>query len=459
MKILIVDDEPGLLELLTEYLRGEGHEVKSAASVGMALQALEQFRPGLILLDQNLPDQRGTDAMDELRAAGAGAHIVIITGQADVTSAVEAMRLGAQDYLPKPLDLTRLRLILGREEETLRLRGQLDGLRRFQLERYQKEHVLLADAKMERVYRQVEKVSNLKKVILIQGEAGTGKEHVARLIHFMSAQAAGPFIEVHCGAVAAELFERELFGYEQGAVAGALGTKPGLLETAAGGTLYLDQVAELSLGNQAKLLLALESAQVRRVGGGEARPLNLRIIASTDRDLEHEAAAGRFRKELFYALNGLAVQLPPLRQVKGDIGPLAQHFFDEVCKGFGADTEALPPAVLQRLTDHAWPGNVRELKNLMERLVLTRSESGPDWDLLDELLEYQPLSESALRSVQAAPFQGSLEEAERKAILEALRECKGNRTRAADRLGINRKTLFNKLREWEKAGQGGPVPR
>jgi DNA-binding NtrC family response regulator len=451
MKVLLVDDDAALAELLADYVVSEGHQASLALDAKAAMRAAKEQRPDLILLDQSLPDGRGDDLIPELQKEVPGAGVVIITAAADIPGAVSSMRVGADDYLPKPLDLARLRLILRRHEGQARVRAELGNLKRFHLERFQKEFLLLPDEKMALVYKQIERVASLEAVnILLEGETGSGKEHVARLVHSLSARAHGPFVEIHCGAVPEALLESELFGYEAGAFTGAVKAKPGLMETATGGTLFLDEVGEMPLGIQVKLLKVLEERRARRLGSTREIQLDMKVVAATNRDLNREVRAGRFRQDLFYRLNGFRVSLPPLRQRPDDLQVLAQHFLDEAAREFGAPHSKLPLPVLTRLLAHPWPGNVRELKNLMERLVITRPGPEPDWDSVEELLTHAPVESSAL-----SLGDGSIKDAERLLIREALRSTGGNRTQAAKRLGITRKTLFNKLRGWD--GPGNPV--
>jgi DNA-binding NtrC family response regulator len=450
MKVLLVDDDAGLAELLADYVNSEGHESSVAYDLKGAEEALAEFQPDLVLLDQALPDGRGDDLIPLL--AKTGAATVIITGAADISGAVQSMRVGADDYLPKPLDLNRLRLVLRRHEAQARMKAELRNLRRFQLDRFQKEFLLLPDEKMSLVYQQIERVAGLEAVnILLEGETGTGKEHVARLVHALSKRAHGPFVEIHCGAVPETLLESELFGYEPGAFTGATKAKPGLMETATGGTLFLDEIGEMPLSIQVKLLKVLEDRRARRLGGTRELELDMKVVAATNRDLAREVRIGRFRQDLYYRLNGFRVSIPPLRVRPDDLKVLAQHFLDEATREFGAPPIQLPAPVLNRLWRHPWPGNVRELKNLIERLVITRPGPEPDWEAVEELLTHAP--------AEAEPFvlgDGSIREAELHLIQEALRVTGGNRTQAAKRLGITRKTLFNKLRRWE--GPGNPAP-
>jgi two-component system response regulator AtoC len=447
MRVLIVDDEPGVTESVTEFVRGEGHEVRTAATAAAALKTALEFGPHLILLDQGLPDQLGSHVLGRLREVAPAAGVVMFTGNADVQGAVEAMRLGAQDYLPKPFNLDQLRLLLQRQDETQRLRAQLEGLRRFQWERYQKEYLLLPDQKMDRIYQQIEQVADLERVtVLVQGETGTGKEHVARLIHFLSKRATGPFVEIHCGAVPEAILESELFGIEAGPSAAGAKSKPGLFETATGGTLFLDEIGEMPLPIQAKLLKVLEERRSRRLGGTREMTLDVRLVASTNRDLKAEVAAGHFRRDLYFRLNGFLINLPPLRERLQDIHVLSQHFLAEACKEFGVPAAQPPQDFIQRLETHTWPGNVRELKNLMDRLVIMRRGTQPDWSALDELLEkVTPVPASSMAAMSVAEL-GTMEDVEWRAIEQALMLCKGNRTLASKRLGISRKTLFNKMR-------------
>jgi DNA-binding NtrC family response regulator len=465
MRILIIDDEADLRHVLAVALRDQGHHVLEAASGAEGLQRLNEQPAQLVLLDLGLPDGSGLELLPRLKSARPSAVVLVLTGFASTRSAVEAMQAGAENYLEKPVDLDELYAQVGKAQERLRLRGELDALRRLQLERYKKEYLFLPDAHMTRIYEQVERVADLEKVtILVHGETGTGKEHVARMIHFLSKRAPGPWVEVHCGALPETLLESELFGYEAGAFTDARKAKLGLFEAAQGGTLFLDEIGEMPPATQVKLLKVLEDKRLRRLGATREVQLDVRIVAATNRDLSAEVEAGRFRRDLWFRLNAFIIHLPPLRSRQDDIPALAQYFLDEAASAYQRPASALPKAALRALQAHRWPGNVRELKNVIERLVITQSGPQPDWGSLPELLEEAAVDAPAgsallLSDVPPRAARFTLDDAEREAAFQALRLAAGNRTLAAEALGISRKTLFNKLKSWEQKGYPYPEPR
>jgi transcriptional regulator with PAS, ATPase and Fis domain len=301
---------------------------------------------------------------------------------------------------------------------------------------------------MAKVYEAVERVADLERVtVLVQGETGTGKEHVARMIHFLSKRASGPWGELHCGALPETLHESELFGYEAGAFTDARKTKPGLFETAQEGSLFLDEIGEMPMATQVKLLKVLEEKRLRRLGGTREIKLDVRIVAATNRDLGLEVEAGRFRRDLWFRLNAYTIHLPPLRERPADIPALASYFLEESCREFGRPCHGLTRQALAAFRDYPWPGNVRELKNVIDRVVITQQGPEPDWSQLSELL----VAHTPATAVADAPQAGK-----REAVAKALRDASGNRTQAAEILGISRKTLFNKLRKWESEGRSYP---
>jgi DNA-binding NtrC family response regulator len=457
MQILIIDDETDLRRVLAQALLDQEHVVLEAASGAEGLQRLAEQPVQLVLLDLGLPDGSGLELIPKLKAARPGCAVLVLTGFASTQSAVKAMQAGAENYLEKPIDLDELYAQVAKAQEKVQLRGELDALRRLQLERYKKEYLFLPDAQMTRIYEQIERVADLASVtVLVEGETGTGKEHVARMIHFLSKRAAGPWVEVHCGALPETLLESELFGYEAGAFTDARKAKLGLFEAAQGGTLFLDEIGEMPVATQVKLLKVLEDKRLRRLGATREQQLDVRIVAATNRDLSAEVSAGRFRRDLWFRLNAFAIPLPPLRSRQSDIPALAQYFLDEACKAYQRSPAVLPPAVLRDLKAHPWPGNVRELKNVVERLVITQRGPQPHWDELPGLLADgapQGPTEGTLEPGSA----GGLELAERQAVFRALDQVGGNRSRAAELLGIGRKTLFNKLKTWASQGHGYPA--
>jgi len=439
MKVLIVDDEVEFARGISKTLEARGHDTATASTGAEGLLRARTFTPDAILLDINMPDISGIQLLPDLLKASTGAAVIMVTGQASHRSAVEAMKLGAEDYLEKPFHFDELEAVLERFGEKQRLRDEVARLKRQRIEDFTKDYLFLGDPAMAKVYHSLEEVGAKEQVtVLIEGETGTGKEHAARLLHLFSPRAAGPFVELHCAALPETLLESELFGFEAGAFTDARRQKRGLFESAQGGTLFLDEVGELPLSTQTKLLKVLEDRTLRRLGGVETIRLDVRLVSATNRDLSAESAAGRFRPDLYYRLNVFSVKLPPLRERPVDLGLLARHFFERACEDFGKRLSPLDDAAVEALSAHPWPGNVRELKNFMERIVLNADEDG---DAVDS--EAVAL---ALPRPAGQPGRARAVQLDRAGIEQALLATKGDKSRAAALLGISRPTLYRYLR-------------
>jgi two-component system, NtrC family, response regulator AtoC len=448
MKILLVDDEKPLRDMVGTFLKKQGHEIESAASVTEGLEKVVSARPDMVLLDLNLPDGTGLDFLKDVGALAPDLTVVLVTAHVDVKTAVEAIKRGAEDYLTKPVDFDDLEFTIKRVREKLGLRREVAALKSHQKELYRKDYLFLSDPQMKKVYEQIEQISQQPSVTaLILGETGTGKEHVAKLLHVLSPRTAAPFLELHCGAMPENLLESELFGYEPGAFTDARRSKPGLFEVANGGTVFLDEVGELPLSVQTKLLKVLEQKTLRRLGGVKETKIDVRVVAATNRDLKQEVQEGRFRADLYYRLNVASIVLPPLRSRPEDIRGLAQFFFGDLCQVFSKKLKPLSTEVLEVLVSYSWPGNVRELKNVLERAVLyAKGAALTVKDLPQEVLEPPaPVSiPGALSSGKAL----SRDEAEKENIEKALKAFKGNRTRVAEYLGVSRTTLLTKIKKY-----------
>lgn len=444
MRILLVDDEKPLRDLMVPFLLDLRYEVLAAATVTEGLQKAGSFKPDIVLLDVHLPDGTGIDFLHKLRTVHPDASVVLITANVDVKTAVEAIKQGAEDYLAKPLDLDELEIILKQLEEKRGLRREVQALRGHQKELYRKDYLFLSDPLMQKVYEQIEQVAGQPSVtVLILGETGTGKEHVAKLLHVLSPRTAAPFMELHCGAMPENLLESELFGYEPGAFTDARRPKPGLFEVANGGTVFLDEVGELPLAVQTKLLKVLEQKTLRRLGGVKETRVDVRVVAATNRDLKLEVKEGRFRADLFYRLNVASIVLPPLHSRPEDIKGLARFFFTELSRVFNKQLRPLSREVLEALVAYSWPGNVRELKNVMERAVLyAKGDSLTLKDIPAEVLEPPPARSTSGEHAL------SLEEAEKQNIVRALKSFKGNKTQVAKHLDVSRTTLLAKIKKY-----------
>jgi two-component system, NtrC family, response regulator AtoC len=446
MKILLVDDEKPIRNMLTAFLEDLKYEVESAGTVAEGLEKVQSFKPNTILLDVHLPDGTGLDFLRRFQEDKGEASVVLITANVDVKTAVEAIKQGAEDYLAKPLNLDELEIILKKLNEKRGMRRDLAALKAHQKAVYQRDYLFLSNPAMQKVYEQIEQVAEQSAVtVLITGETGTGKEHAAKLIHVLSARTAAPFLELHCGAMPETLMESELFGYEQGAFTDARRSKPGLFEVANGGTVFLDEVGELPMTVQTKLLKVLEQKTIRRLGGVQENKINVRVVAATNRDLKQEVQDGRFRADLFYRLNVVNIVLPPLTSRPEDVEGLARFFFSDFSKEFNKKLRPLSDELLKALKSYHWPGNVRELKNAMERAVLTaRGQALTLKDFPSEIFE-PPVKPKGAGGEKTAL---NREDAEKENIRQTLLTFKGHKTKAAEYLGVSRTTLLSKIKKY-----------
>jgi two-component system, NtrC family, response regulator HydG len=432
--ILIVDDEPYNLDLLEQELTDRGFAVERARSGAEALQKNEALRPDLVLLDYMMPGMHGLEVLREIRAGESDVPVVVMTAHGSIEVAVEAMKLGAYDYLTKPTKIEELDIVIRKAAEKGQLMRDNVALRAHAPGAEPYGGLLTRSPKMQDVLRIIERVAPTDSSVLILGESGTGKELVARAIHERSARAARPFVPIHCGALPREVLESELFGHEKGAFTGAVNAKPGLVDLADGGTLFLDEIGEMEPDSQVKVLRALETGMFFRVGGTRPRSVDIRIVAATNRDLGEAMRAGEFRQDLYYRINTITVSLPPLRERRDDIPLLAQHFVESKA-AYGA--KRLTAATLAVLEAYAWPGNVRELLHAIERgVILSKGEDIEPGDLPPEVL--------GAGAPPATPV-GSLESIERTHIVTTLRQVSGHRGKAAALLGIDPKTLYRKI--------------
>jgi len=445
--ILVVDDERNIRTLCARVLAGDQIEVQGVGTGKEGLQMADEVSPDLVLLDLRLPDMDGIDVLRALKARHAETAVIIITGFGQIQSAVEAMKAGATDYLEKPFEhLDKLKLAVARSLDEVRARREIQRLHRLQEKEYRVDQLIGESEGTRRLRELIGKLARSEAAtILIHGESGTGKELVARGLHYESSRRDSPFMEVNCAAITETLFESELFGHEKGAFTDAKAAKKGLMELADRGTLFLDEVSEMSLNSQAKFLRVLQERVLRRVGGTRDIKVDLRIIAATNRPLEMRVKDGLFREDLFYRLNVIPIHIPPLRERRDDIMPLARHFvidantrFHKAIKGFNPEAERL-------MLGYQWPGNVRELRNLIERLVILGSA---------DLIEPQHLPvQFATQVRQAAVPEATtdeprtLAEVERAYIAQIMQRVESNKSKAAKILGISRQTLRKKLME------------
>jgi DNA-binding NtrC family response regulator len=455
--VLIVEDERTLARAVKAFLIESGYEAEIAPDAEQAMGLIESLRPDVVFSDVRLPGMSGIELLRRIREFDASIPVVIMTAYGTIEGAVEAVKLGAFDYLKKPVDLEELRLLADRAREHSQLRQELSYYRRQAARDVPFAGVVGNSPAMRAVLDQARQIAALDETppVLIIGETGTGKGLVARTIHAGSGRSAKPFIEVNCTALPATLMEAELFGHERGAFTDAKESRMGLFEAAEGGFLFLDEVGDIELPLQGKLLKAVEERTVRRVGGVRDRKIDVRILAASNRDLERESQRERFRRDLYFRLAVILLRLPPLRERGEDVLVLADHFLRQYRAKYGKTIERIDPRSHELLLRYPWPGNVRELSHVIERAVLW--SRGPDLDIEHLALEV-PDAPPAGAEEQSAEAGGSrpagmdLEQWERSLIEQALRESDGNQTRAAQRLGISRDTLRYRLKKYGMQG-------
>ena len=442
IRVLVVDDERPTRLLMEKELPRSGCHVTTAESGEQALEQVREQDFDVVLLDLMMPGIGGMETLRRLRESGVSAEVVILTGHPDVNTAIEAMKLGAYDYLTKPFRLAEVEAVVRRAAERKRLERENVALRRMVAQRAPLSPIVGRSQVMADVLQRIERIAASDANVLIEGESGTGKGLIAQAVHQQSGRAAGPFLVINCSGFQDQLLESELFGHEKGAFTGASSVKQGLFEVAEHGTLFMDEVAEMSPAMQAKLLQVLDSRELRRVGGTRVHRVDVRIIAATNKELSREVRDGRFREDLYYRLNVVGVTLPPLRARKEDIPLLIEHFLQRL-QGSGKQPKTITPEALRLLQGYAWPGNVRELANAVERLlILTPGEAVGREDL-------PPNLRSAAEAGPGHPGGPlSLSEMERLHIARVLTETKGKKMQAARLLGIDLKTLNQKIKRY-----------
>jgi two-component system nitrogen regulation response regulator NtrX len=441
--ILIVDDEPAIQSSLRGVLEDEGYRVSAVGSGEEALATLADESPDVVFLDIWMPGRDGLETLERVKQVRPDAAVVMISGHGTIETAVKATRLGAYDFIEKPLSLEKTLLTLTRALEHARLERENAALR----EQLGQRSEIIGDSPVMRSLReQIATAAPTNGRVLIQGENGSGKELVARAIHALSARRDRPFVEVNCAAIPEELIESELFGHERGAFTGALARRRGRFELADGGTLFLDEIGDMSLKTQAKVLRALEEQAFERVGGRETLKVDVRVIAACNRDLVGLINAGRFREDLYYRLNVIPIEVPPLRARKDDIPLLIDHFIRVFCAENGKRLKTLSGEALAYFLVYDWPGNVRELRNMVERLVIMapRDVIGPD-DLPAPL---RPKESGAAGEARERTLREARDGFERAYILAELRALDWNMTRTAERLGIERSHLYRKIKAY-----------
>jgi two-component system response regulator HydG len=442
-RILVVDDEASARAGLERLLQGEGFLVRTAADGPLALVAAADFAPDVVVTDLQMPEMDGIELLKRLREQDHGLPVIVVTASSDVSAAVRAVRAGADEYLTKPIDFDTLLLAIERATERRVLRAETDTLRRQAREADGEglQGLLGTSPAMQTVYRVARQVAGSRATVLITGESGTGKGEIARAIHALSPRAKGPFISLHCAALAESLLESELFGHEKGSFTGADKRRAGRFEQADGGTLFLDEIGEISPLLQVKLLRVLQERTFERVGGNESVKVDVRLLAATNRDLAQEVREKRFREDLYYRLNVVRVEMPPLRLRGGDATILASHFLERFAAENHSQARSFTDRARLKIARHRWPGNVRELENAIERAVVLAVS--PEIDEGDLPFESEPDVQGGVRIPGA-----TMAEIERHAILSTLEATGGSTTKAAEILELSVRTIQYRLHEY-----------
>jgi two-component system response regulator AtoC len=439
VKILVVDDEAIVREALSDWLKDIGYQVFTAENGHKALEVIEKEKPGIMIADLVMPGMDGIELMRRAKAHQPNIEVIIITAYASVPTAITAMKEGAYDYIEKPFCPERAELLVKKLAEHRELVEENLSLRQKLEDRYRFENIIAKSSKMQRVIEVIKVVAKSNATVLITGESGTGKELVARAIHSQSDRRSKPFVAVSCAALPESLLESELFGHEKGSFTGAYAQKKGKFEFANGGTLFLDEVGEMSANIQVHLLRVLEEKEFTRVGGNEPIKVDVRVISATNKDLRKAIEKQEFREDLYYRLNVVNIELPPLRERKEDIPLLAEHFLHKFAMENRKEVTEFSPEAIEFLLDYDWPGNVRELENAIERAIILSKDSP---------ITTADLPQENLLPVGSTSTGKNLKEVEKSHILNVLRETGENYSEAARILGVSRMTLYNKAKEY-----------
>jgi len=452
IRLLVVDDEQSIRRLCMTIGNTLGFTCAEAESAEAALARLDSETPDLVLTDLKLPTLSGVELLRQLKLLLPRTEVAIMTGHGSIESAVDAMKLGAYDYIEKPFRVEKMRMLLQRMAEKVRLVSENQFLRERVNAEETLEGIIGTSANIQDVLRMISRLKDTRTPVLITGESGTGKELVARAIHFRGSMAQTPFVAVDCGSLVPTLMESELFGYEKGAFTGATKSKGGLFQTANGGTIFLDEIGELPLEMQAKLLRVLQEKEVRPVGSNEKVNVEVRVIAATNRDLESSYRTGTFRKDLYFRLNVVTVHIPPLRERRSDIPMLVHHFLDRYAPGANLQ---VTPAAMKSLLHYEWPGNVRELENCVARAVTLGDHNIIDVGDLPPAIRAEQTSATTMTTPDAASLSTTaLAEMERMTILRVFEQAHGDKALAGKMLGISRATLYRKLKRYNIAVKG-----
>ncbi len=446
-KILIVDDEKHMRKILSKILSEEGYKVSQAENGNRAIREIEQYKPDLVLLDYKLPDMNGDKVLEKIKKIDETLIVIMLTAFGDIKKAVTTMKLGAYDYLTKPFNNDEIILVINKALQTLRLKREVKTLK----QELHKKHEMIGESKqIKQILEQIELVAPNDITVFLEGETGTGKELVARLIHDKSPRSKKPFIAVDCGAIPETLFESEMFGHEKGAFTGAVNTRIGKFEQADKGTLFLDEIGNLPLNMQAKLLRAIQDKQIMRIGGKQSIDIDVRIIVASNINLVENIESGKFRDDLFYRIHEFKIELPELKNRRDDIPLLAEHFLKNMNLEFNKNIRGFSVDAIESMLNYDWKGNIRELKNVIKRAVLVTKT---DHIAAEHLLfintgntekEFFPNRDSSFENVSKEALQAKVE-----ILKKAIREVDGNKTKAAKNLGITRNQLYRTLKRIE----------
>jgi DNA-binding NtrC family response regulator len=450
MELLIVDDEASLRDFLTIVFEGEGWSVRSAGSLAEASRALGEREPDLVLCDLMMPDGSGIDFLMEANDVAPGVPVIMITAYTSTQSAIHALKAGAYDYIAKPFDIDELKIVVGNAVEKRQLEAENVNLRTALEQKFTFSNIIGRSGRMQQIFGVVSRIAPTQSTVLITGESGTGKELIARAIHYNSGRS-GRFVSINCGALPENLLESELFGHEKGAFTGAIRDKVGLFQEAEGGTIFLDEISEMSPAMQVKLLRVLQDRAIRRVGGNVEIPVDTRVIAATNSDIAESIQKGTFREDLYYRINVIPVELPPLRQRKEDIPLLAEHFVAKFCDRIGGRAKRISAEAMRALEKYAWPGNVRELENVMERAIALEAS---------DVLSSRSLPEAVVLGVSTGPggvelppegvkLEEHLEAIGKSLMLQALERCNGVQTQAAELLHMSTRSFRYYAKKYE----------
>ena len=443
-QILLVEDDASVRDAMAGFLRDQEYEVQTAAD---GQEAMEKLKLGtdLVVADLMMPKVTGRELLSWVMQNHPGTAVILMTGYGTIPQAVEAIKAGATAYLTKPLDPDELLVQVKKALEDKRLRQELSRLRGQLRDGWHYRNIIGQSPSMKQVFALIDRAAPVKATVLVIGESGTGKEMVARALHEGGPRRTGPFLALNCGAIPENLIESTLFGHERGAFTGADKSTRGYFQAANGGTLLLDEIGELPLAMQSKLLRVLEDGAVTPVGTTAPQKVDVRIVAATNRDLESEAKEGRFRQDLYFRLNVVTIRLPPLRERPEDLPLLTRHFLDEICRSNGFEPREIDPSLLEAFAKYSWPGNVRELKNALESLVVL---SGKHVLSAEDLPEKFATNGEEIDGEETSEVELNLTKLSKQTIMKALETCRGNRTEAARQLGISRRTLHRRLNEF-----------